>query len=282
MSYILEALKRSQEERELGNIPTLATTPAANAPANPGRNGPWVLTALLLAALAVAVALYALFGQTRVQTAAPTGTPTTESASRETQPPTTTTQAPQGVTVEAKQPAAPEMRSTKTTTPAKPPSPVTRRPSPAPTIAEPALEPFESVIQPLAEEEGNAGIPPDLKDDVEAFRQRIEAERKTAQPAAAQTQPQATEVSAAPTDTPARDDAVPPRLRALAPTLRDRIPPHRISVHVYSADPGQRFVILNSRRMKEGDRSDQGLLLEQVRPDGVILSYEGERFFSER
>jgi general secretion pathway protein B len=60
MSYILEALKKSQQERELGQVPTLATE-SYSEPERPSKINPLVLSALLLAFLAIVVALYALF-----------------------------------------------------------------------------------------------------------------------------------------------------------------------------------------------------------------------------
>ncbi len=52
MSYILSALKKSQQERELGTVPTLDSSLAAPAPQN-ARRWPWVLGGLLAVNLAV-------------------------------------------------------------------------------------------------------------------------------------------------------------------------------------------------------------------------------------
>ena len=60
MSYILEALRRSQAERELGRVPTLAGAAlVAEDRAEPPRRWPWALVAVALAAVAVLIALYA-------------------------------------------------------------------------------------------------------------------------------------------------------------------------------------------------------------------------------
>ncbi len=57
MSYILEALKKSQQERDLGRVPTLATQPFfENRPAVANH---WGLATTALASLAVAIALFA-------------------------------------------------------------------------------------------------------------------------------------------------------------------------------------------------------------------------------
>ncbi|MGB5834601.1 MAG: hypothetical protein WBG92_21805, partial [Thiohalocapsa sp.] len=60
MSYILEALKKSQQERELGHVPRLQTVAFDDQPADVGPQR-WVYAALTLAFVAVGIAMYALF-----------------------------------------------------------------------------------------------------------------------------------------------------------------------------------------------------------------------------
>jgi general secretion pathway protein B len=55
-----------------------------------------------------------------------------------------------------------------------------------------------------------------------------------------------------------------------------------MTVHVYSRDPGRRFIILNSLRLHEGGRTPEGLLVREIRPNGVVLEYQGARFFLHR
>ncbi len=50
MSYILEALKKSQNERELGQVPTLVAVPATESHRAP-RGKPWGLVAVGLATI---------------------------------------------------------------------------------------------------------------------------------------------------------------------------------------------------------------------------------------
>ena len=70
MSYILEALKKSQQERELGQVPTLEMGPFAGV-RRPHRGNPWALAALGLAGLAVAIALFAVLRQPQTTAPAP-------------------------------------------------------------------------------------------------------------------------------------------------------------------------------------------------------------------
>jgi len=60
MSYILEALKKSQHERELGKVPTVETHQLATE-ARHGVPMRWVYTAVAMATIAVLVALYGVY-----------------------------------------------------------------------------------------------------------------------------------------------------------------------------------------------------------------------------
>jgi general secretion pathway protein B len=64
--------------------------------------------------------------------------------------------------------------------------------------------------------------------------------------------------------------------------VRKSLPELRLSMHVYAAEAGQRFVILNNSRMIEGDKSPDEVTLREIRPDGVVLEFQGQRFFLPR
>ena len=51
-----------------------------------------------------------------------------------------------------------------------------------------------------------------------------------------------------------------------------------VSVHAYSDTPEKRLVGIGSRILREGDYVVPGLQLEEITPDGMILSYRGYRF----
>ncbi len=59
MSYILEALKKSQQERDLGHVPRIQSV-AFDERLEPSQSHRWIYLALFLALIAVAVALYAV------------------------------------------------------------------------------------------------------------------------------------------------------------------------------------------------------------------------------
>lgn len=56
------------------------------------------------------------------------------------------------------------------------------------------------------------------------------------------------------------------------------IPPLKLDFHVYSPKPDQRFVFLNMVKLHEGEALPQGVRVDAITPDGVILSYQGTRF----
>ena len=79
-----------------------------------------------------------------------------------------------------------------------------------------------------------------------------------------------------PTDVPQQQKAI--SFAELPMTLQQEIPALAIQLHSYSSNPANSLVSINSRMMKEGDALMPGLKLEQITPDGVILSYKGYRF----
>jgi general secretion pathway protein B len=56
------------------------------------------------------------------------------------------------------------------------------------------------------------------------------------------------------------------------------LPELHVDIHVYSTKPQERFVFINSRRYKEGDALQEGPHVDRITPDGVELSYRGNRF----
>ena len=56
------------------------------------------------------------------------------------------------------------------------------------------------------------------------------------------------------------------------------VPPAELNMHVYDADPRARFVLLNGQRLREGDASLEGLMVERITPEGVILRFGSASF----
>ena len=118
-------------------------------------------------------------------------------------------------------------------------------------------------------------------------------------PALAAPVPAAPALAAPPSATPTRPMAAPPSVARRStppafpmsseesPTLPSRddllaagaaIPEANLNMHVYDASPALRFVLLNGQRLREGEVSREGLRVEQILPEGVLLSAGGTSF----
>jgi general secretion pathway protein B len=60
--------------------------------------------------------------------------------------------------------------------------------------------------------------------------------------------------------------------------VRKDLPEFLVSVFLYSDDPASRLVRINGQMMKEGQYLSPGLKLEEIVPSGVIFSYQNYRF----
>lgn len=69
-----------------------------------------------------------------------------------------------------------------------------------------------------------------------------------------------------------------PTLHELPDAIRQKIPPLATSGYLYSGNPADRSVVLNGRLLREGDQVTPDLKLERLRPDGMVLNYQGHRF----
>lgn len=56
------------------------------------------------------------------------------------------------------------------------------------------------------------------------------------------------------------------------------VPPLRLELHAYSDQPAQRFVFINGRRYREGERLTEGPELVAIEARGAVLSFQGRRF----
>ena len=72
------------------------------------------------------------------------------------------------------------------------------------------------------------------------------------------------------------------------PTMSDMIaggtplPDMHLDIHVYSGLPAERFVFVNMRKYAEGQSLSEGPQVERITPDGVILNHRGRRFLLPR
>jgi len=237
MSLILEALKKSEAERQRGKAPGLFVEQVVLSPRRPRGTPAWVfaLGALLLALAAAAV----WWGWSR-------GAAMAEADAVSSSPPSSPVPGasegvaivPAPVAVDPPPPAAAAAGRGEAlrVTDARP-LPATPAPTPAPRqVLAPA--PAPSAASPSAPAE------------------------PTAPPAPAETV------------APAYADAL-PRLADLPAAERNALPPLNITMHVFADEPAQRFVILDGRRHGEGATPTGGLVIREIRRDGLVISFNG-------
>jgi len=328
MSYILEALNRSQKNRELGQIPTLAVAPHLSA-GGAGRGRNWGVAALVLALIATLIALYGVFGerwttppaalQPSAQAPAPAVKEITPPAAAIPSPaPTSQATAVVAADTIPRTPSPPQPdpiqadrsereHSTQTANTPKENRRTENQPKSEPVVTETqGAEPVPAPISARQPFVTDIEVPPDLLEDVQRFEEQLRREQELAameeeevaaekteepvedpteeteeappEPAAAAT----SETEAMTPDLPQTPASSPPRPAAptIGPTQStDDI---RLTVHVYSATPEQRFVIINSRKMREGERSKEGFLVEKITPEGVQIQHQGQSYFQPR
>ena len=61
-------------------------------------------------------------------------------------------------------------------------------------------------------------------------------------------------------------------------SVRSQLPPMNMNSHIYSTDANASFVIINGKSMSVGQELEPGLSLVAITPDGAVMSLRGERF----
>ena len=261
MSFILDALRKSEHARQQQTGPGLAEVPVV--PARP-RSNVWATAAvalLIVNLVGVGVLLVRRANKEQAPPAAPTAiAPTSSAAAQGADPGPATATAP---AVDQGAAALP----------------------PAPAV----VPPVAAGRNPLAEEvDGDAaGQDPTLA--AGAANVPAGPPAVTTQAASGTTRrgsvvyaplPESTDLPyAAPapvarTTPPARDEL--PNADEIA--ARGGVPALHLDLHVYSPAPQQRFIFVNSRKYREGETLQEGPVVEQITADGAVLSYGGSRF----
>jgi general secretion pathway protein B len=249
MSYILDALRRADAERERGNVPGIHAQPMfAGAPQSAQRaaSRPWFL-ALAAAALVLLVIIAALLtwkmnsGGTAPVIAASGSATSTGS-----------------VAAPANAPAAPASASSTTIAEAVAPAP-----APAPPVA--LQLPMPSTARPPQEA-------------APAPRKLAKASPPAAVPAASST---GTAPAKAALPTLPSASAGEPRVYTYAELpddIRRQVPTMTVGGSVYSPVPANRFIFVNGQVLHEGDVVAPGVVLQQIRIKAAVLTVAGYRY----
>jgi len=252
MSFILDALKKSENERQRTIGPSLADAPARREQSD----RPWwavAVAALLVVNLGVLVVVL-----TRNHTdSAPAAVPA-PSVTTQPQPAPVASSAPLQQTQQspaAQPPANPEVRS----------------------LADEAgsyNEPYQDPGVALPETEGNPALA-----DASNVPQGPSIVRSIDAPAVAPLDSRPTFPSRAAGSS--ANNEVLPTLNSLAAS-GTTLPQLHLDIHVYSDKPPERFVFVNMKKYVEGQALSEGPAVERITPDGVILNSQGLRFLLPR
>lgn len=60
------------------------------------------------------------------------------------------------------------------------------------------------------------------------------------------------------------------------------LPDLHLDIHVYSSNPAERFVFVNMRKYQEGQVLTEGPTVERITPEGAILNQQGLRYLQPR
>lgn len=279
MSYILDALKKSEQQRPPGRGPELFTV---HGPLPP-RRFPWLpLAVAALVAGAVALGIWIGYAS-RGPAARPVAVPAAPVEERSAQPSAVPfpAAAPQPPTEPARRPAAsprpakgagagtaplPALpaASPPVEAPAVPPTTVpdplpAAGPAPTPSpVAAPAAPPAPAALAPAAAAPAPAATPAPPEVEPEAGNQEI--------PAAPQ-----------PPEIPPPDGRI-LDLSELPASVRGDLGAVGLTGHVWSEEPSLRLVTVEDRMLREGAEIRPGLRLEEITPAGAVLGFRGYRF----
>jgi general secretion pathway protein B len=241
MSFILDALKKSETDRQRQASPALFEVKVAT----PRRRFPMWAVGL---AVLLGVNLLALAWVLLRQPAAPAAEPMAAA-----------TAAPAPASAAATQPGMVTVPAT-VTIPTTVNIPVSSAPNVTVTTQQEAGVVGPSHAPPLVEEPVLAGREPSVPPDYDPRDYRP-----------AMTPEQAGAIAAA-----RRSGALPSRDEVIA--QGSQLPDLRLDLHVYATNPAERFVFINMRKLKEGESLPEGVRVEQITPTGAQLSYRGQRF----
>ncbi len=258
MSYILDALRRADAERERGRVPGLHTqtaplrSPDPRSPRGARRSqGPLLLGLGVLATAIAGIAWWLMRGEAPAPSA--TTAPIAQAPAAPPAPPAFKPEPP---------PAPPRTGNA----PAAPVGPGPAAPAPAPQQA--PSGPVQPILAP----------PPPAPTPV------------TAPPPAPAT-PSAAPTPAAPARSPAPAPATPrpasgtastgdaslPRVSDLNPTARAALPPLKVSGTTYADNPALRMLIVDGHVLQEGQDIAPGLRLESIGPRAAVIVHQGQR-----
>lgn len=256
MSYILDALRKSEQQRQHGVAPRLLAVHAATAANTQPAFLKYGLIAVVLIGAGVVIGGLQPWQQAQRLSAAES----TRAKMLEPRPRPSTA---------ASLPGLPEIaRESGLETPLQESLVAGKKPASAPAPEAATVEPDRDFL--ARTPAPTPKLPPKSaalsKETATPFREATPPTREMAVPPL-----QEKSADAAATGTAQEQKVI--SMAELPPAIQQEIPAMSIPVHTYSDTPKERVVGINDRLLQEGDYLAPGLKLEQIAPDGVIFSY---------
>jgi general secretion pathway protein B len=285
MSFILDALRKAERDRNLGQVPGLQDMAMASAVSADAARSRSTLRLVVLAVLALiaSIAAYLLFRPHATPTApaatstAPAPLPAGVVTARVRGPavlPEPSAPVPATVSAAAESVPAPpaqvqtdgsgDTNTLEETSEAPPAIGSDEMLTSLDDLTEAEAAPTEAVVTAPA---GPAAAPPTDADKMQAAIQAAIEAAETAPSTA-----ESPDANAA-TDTPS--DAI--LLDNMPASYRATFPSFEIQVHVWDSDSAKRFVLIDGRRYRDGDTLAAGPKLVRIAQQGLVLDYSGQR-----
>lgn len=308
MSYILDALKKSERQRQLKQVPTLETLHDTGGPKPRRRRWPWAMAAIVLVNAVALAVLFRSIPEKRVMAVSepPAALPPSVQPVRPSAPPLALGQMP-------KQPASrqspgqssrqPPQPSPLASVPPRPPghspgppavpTPISRKPAaPVPTAptrpptragrpAVPQAQTLEVARVPAAATRAGSALDKSARSVPQppsAGPSRVSVSLPRPQTAIVpetEFAPEPERPASQAASGPGREI---PLLQETPFEFQRHVPHLRIDALVYSEDAAGRMAFIGNHKYIEGQQVEGNLRVERITREGVILSYQGQRF----
>lgn len=299
MSFILDALKKSEARRRMGETPGLeSAAPSMTGP--PRRRSPVMLIMSVLLLVLLALLLWREFGSGLMQRLTGGGGAQPEAPAVVSEPGTPRPErADERVVTRGladrrgvDRPPEPAATDSGTGVPARPDNDADR-----PVADEPRVrlesESVERPSEPAGETRESAAAAEDTIDPTPAGTGRESRTERESPPRATRpeeraegdVEPVVEEPPAEPRPAdPGPEQPFQPERPAwmerweLPPDVRRDMPELDLTVHVFAGEPAERFVLINTERYGEGDSVAEGVRLVEIIREGAVLEYSDYRF----
>lgn len=279
MSYILEALKKAQAERQIGNTPTIHAPTLSSVPAGQGarsRRTPVIVAMALMVAAIAGLATMLVRQQSAANQPVAPGAPAAAASAAAAAP-----TAP----AEAVVPAAPRDVSAPDLAGAVPAtaSQGAAQQAPVAMAAAPARAADASPSQRSASAPASIPRTADARaaqheaTPAAAETPQLQAKKHTGDTARVADVAQAVPI-APPPPAPAPVEEQVQSLRELPEPIQRAIPQVTLGGYMYSKNPADRLLLIDKVLRREGEEVAPGLILDKLQPKQAIFSFRGYRY----